>query len=104
MEIGTYSAYQTVRYALKARQTTALEYFNRKDADNNKVVDRHLCVNMRLSAQRYKKVQLERRQKNAMGVEKKLKAVKEQLKSETKLDYENHIELELARAKKRKME
>ncbi|KAH3842991.1 hypothetical protein DPMN_116497 [Dreissena polymorpha] len=107
MEIGTYSAYQTVRYALKARQTTALEYFNRKDAHNNKVVDRHLCVNMRLSAQRYKKVQLERRQKKAMGVGKKLqtvKAVKEQLKSETKLNYENHIELELARAKKRKME
>jgi len=33
-----------------------------------------------------------------------VKAVKEQLTSETKLNYENHKELELARAKKRKIE
>jgi len=85
MEISTYSAYQTVRYAMTARKTTAMQYFNRKDRNNNAVVDKLVCVNVRMATQRYKQVQNEKREKKTEAL-KKLKSVKS-----VKEDMKKHI-------------
>jgi len=86
MEISTYSAYQTVRNAMTARKTTAMQYFNRKDRNNNAVVDKHVCVNVRMAAQRYKKVQNEKREKKTEALKKlkSVKSVKEDMKKTVK--------------------
>ena len=55
MNIETYSKYQTVKYFLKARNTTAVEMFKRKDI-LHEAVDRKLCINMKKSASEYKRV------------------------------------------------
>jgi chromatin segregation and condensation protein Rec8/ScpA/Scc1 (kleisin family) len=102
MEVETYSAYQTVRYALKARHTTAMAYFSKKDVNQNAQIDKHMCVQMRMAAQRYKRVQAEKREKKGKKL-KSVKSVKEQIQNVSKMDYDNHVEAEMARAKKRVM-
>ena len=49
MNIETYSAIQTVKYALKARKTSALKMFRRKDPKFSPV-DRHICIKLRSAA------------------------------------------------------
>ena len=44
--------------------------------DNNTVVDRHVGINMRMAARRYKRVQAQRREDNAKRKEKPTQTVK----------------------------
>lgn len=80
MEVETYSAYQTVRYALKARHTTAMAYFSKKYVNQNAQIDKHMCVQIRMAAQRYKKLQSENRKKKGKKL-KSVKSVKEQIQN-----------------------
>jgi len=43
IQVATYSAYQTVKHALKARKTAALKLFDRSDPISTPV-DTHLCT------------------------------------------------------------
>ena len=53
MKTETYSAFQTVKYYLKARDTKAVSYFKRPDILHS-AVDRKLCVNLKTAAAEYK--------------------------------------------------
>ena len=56
MKIETYSSIQTVKYALKARKTTALNMFRRKDVWYSPV-DKRMCIKLRSAAMKYKQKQ-----------------------------------------------
>ena len=108
MNIETYRAIQTVKYALKARKTSALKIFRRKDPKFSPV-DRHICIKLRSAASRYKQKQ------NALGVKKleRLKRYSVTQKAESKTvmkknllktqeqSYERHSKMEAKRAEKR---
>ena len=55
MNIGTYSAMQSVKYGLKAKNATAMDLYGRKDVVFDPV-DRKLTSRMLSAAGRYKKV------------------------------------------------
>ena len=56
MNTETLSAVQIAKYAFKARKTTALQYFNRKDVKKDPV-RKSVCVCLRRAAAEYKKEQ-----------------------------------------------
>ncbi|KAK6196348.1 hypothetical protein SNE40_001589 [Patella caerulea] len=53
MDTTTFNAIQSIKYGLKARNTTALQHFKKKDVLHTPV-DRNLCVNMRSAAKMQK--------------------------------------------------
>ena len=56
MNIETLSAYQTVKYAFKARKTTALAYFKRSDVRKDPV-KKCICISLRKAGSKYKQEQ-----------------------------------------------
>ena len=60
----------------------------------NTVVDRHVGINMRMAARRYKRVQAQRREDNAKRKEKptqNVKLLRDQMRLDSKQNYEKHV-------------
>lgn len=112
-QIATYSAYQTVKYALKARKTTALKLFTRNDARYSPV-DRHICVQMRHASQRYKKqkqmrIQMQKDKLKALNVVNSAnliskKKTKDKMKTVSSDIYNKHVVKQQEKGKKRLIE
>lgn len=110
MNIETYSSVQTIKYGFRARKTTALKMFRRRDPKFSPV-DRHVCIKLRSAAARYKKKKdviraqkLARLQRFSVSNNVKSKTVLKKNSLETQeRSYTKHLELEAKRAKKRIM-
>lgn len=53
MQISTYSSIQTVKYTLRAKKTTSVKYFGRKDILLDPIKPK-VCLNLRTSSKRYR--------------------------------------------------
>lgn len=84
MDISTYSAIQTVKYGLRAKQKSSVQHFSRKDITMDPVNGR-LCLNIRTSSKRYREA-LEQQEVERESKRQKLslKAKKDATKAETK--------------------
>ena len=111
MNTETYSSIQTVKYALRARKTTALKHFHREDKLFGPV-DRRLCIKLRAAAGQYKKKNSEASAKKAeikkqYSLKKKLvskSAMKQNILATQESNFQSHLINEAKRAKERKMQ
>lgn len=108
MNVETYSSIQSVKNVLKARKTTALKMFKRKDMKFSPV-DRHICLKLRSAAGRYKqkqnslRVQKLRRLHHYARIEKveSKTSMKKKLMEAHNQSYFKHLKTEAQRVKKR---
>ncbi|XP_076354683.1 uncharacterized protein LOC143249156 [Tachypleus tridentatus] len=66
--IETYTAYQTIKYSLRSKETTAIEMFKRKDVHFDPV-DKRMCKDIRSAASKYTSKLRENQKKRAERLE-----------------------------------
>ena len=107
MNVHTYSSVQMIKYALKARQTTAVKMFKLKDPKYSPV-DRHICVKLRSAAAKYKQrqrdLQVQRLARlSALSVKSKGESktgMKKKLVQRQEANYAKHLNVEAMRVEK----
>lgn len=107
LKVETYSAIQTVKYALKSRKTSAVKLFRRKNPVTDPV-DKHMCIKIRAAAgmlrkSRLEKVTAKKKRLQSFGVNQlKTKSnLKKQLIAKQDDNFSEHVQTEAKRAKKR---
>ena len=100
MQIKTLSAQQTVKYALKARGTTALEYFKRNDILHDPV-NPELCRYMSTASRRYRE-ELDVINKEKESKRQKLAVKKRKIESKEKAKERLKAAQDVARAAHKK--
>ena len=104
-KIETYSSIQPVKYALKARKTTALNMFRRKDVTLSPV-DRRMCIKLRSTAMKQKLSSLNKQKLQRykhFSIRSKVKSkteMKRKLTEAHDLSYAKHLKTEAKRVKK----
>ncbi len=108
--ISTYSAYQTVKYSLRSKNTSAIEMFKRSDVKYGSV-DKRMCKDIRSAASRYTAEQKENQKKElqrlqSYGAVKTGPASKDKLKVQeaAQAQRDAHSEKERMKARKRALE